>query len=96
MSFVRSATDREKRTIFPRNWILLLSTPLLRHNRYNDIVKFQIDLVILFRRISLTDYLTSNAFFSFSRDFVLPFSGLFFFQFVHKATGNFLESSSRK
>ena len=36
----------EKKTFFPRIGFAV-STPLLRHNRYYDIVKFQIDLVIL-------------------------------------------------
>ena len=37
----------EKKDLFSSQLNLLLSTPLLRHNPYYDIVKFQIDLVIL-------------------------------------------------
>ena len=44
--FVRSVTDRKKRPFFLAIGFAV-STPLLRHNCYYDIVKFQIDLVIL-------------------------------------------------
>ena len=44
--FVHSATDRKKRPFFLTIGFAV-STPLLHHNRYYNIVKFQIDLVIL-------------------------------------------------
>ena len=37
----------------------------------------------------------SKMLFFFSRDFVLEFSGLFFFRFIYKATGFFLVESRK-
>ena len=37
----------EKKDLFSSQLDFAISTPLLRHNCYYDIVKFQIDLVIL-------------------------------------------------
>ena len=65
------------------------STRLLRHNRYCDIIKFQLDIVILASLKNFDNRLHNlKCFFSFSRDFVLAFSGLFF-GFIYKVTGFF-------
>ena len=54
-----------------------------------DIIKFQIDLVILASLKNFDSRLHNlKCFFLFSRNFVLAFSGLFF-RFIHKATGFF-------
>ena len=73
------------------------SSPLLRHNRYYDIVKFQIDLVILTSSKNFDNRLHNlKRFFLFSRDFVLAFSELFFFRFIYKVTRLFFSSSIEK
>ena len=55
-----------------------------------DIVKFQIDLVILASSKNFVDQLHDFVMlFFFSRDFILATSG-FFFRYIYKATGFFL------
>ena len=71
-----------------------VSMPLLRHNRYYDIVKFQIDLVILASSKNFDNRL-HNLKCIFSRDFVLAFSGLFF-RFIYNAKGFFFSREYRE
>ncbi len=70
----------EKKDLCSSQLDLLLSTPLLRHNRFYDIVKFQIDLVILASSKNFDNRLHNlKCFFLFSRDFVLAFFWIVFF-----------------
>ena len=71
----------EKKSPFFLAIAFAVSTPLLRHNGYYDIIRFQIDLVILASSKNFHNQLHNLKcfFFLFSRDFVLSFSGLFFF-----------------
>ena len=70
----------KKKDLFSSQLNFTVSTPLLRHSSYYDIVKFQIDLVILASSKNFDNRLHNLKclFFLFSRDFVLAFSGLFF------------------
>ena len=88
----------KKRPFFLANEFAV-STPLLRHNRYYDIIKFQIDLVILASSKNFDNRLHNFAMlFFFSRDFVLATSGLFVFSIYIYCIRrrDFFRESSRK
>ena len=69
----------KKKTFFLRNWILL-QVRLYHVTIVYDIIRFQIDLVILASSKNFDNRLHNlKCFFSFLRDFVLASSGLFFF-----------------
>ena len=73
----------------------LLSVRLYCVTIVYDLIKFQIDLVILASLKNFVGRLHNRAFFFFSLDFALAFCGLVFFRLIYMATG-FSLSISRK